>query len=133
MRRESTQITAWIDRRADDVYRFASNPANIPQWAPGLGASVEQVDGQWLVDTSDGRVVVAFARHNDFGVLDHEVTLPSGEVISNPMRVIADGDSCEVIFTLRRRPDMSDADFERDADLVQADLLRLKHVMETGS
>jgi hypothetical protein len=133
MRRQSTQITAWIDRRADDVYTFASNPANIPQWAPGLGASVEQVEGKWLVDTPDGRLGVAFAEHNDFGVLDHEVTLPSGDVIYNPMRVIADGDGCEVIFTLRRQPDMSDADFERDAGLVQADLLRLKQVMEAGS
>jgi hypothetical protein len=133
MRRESTQITAWIDRAADDVYAFASNPANIPQWAPGLGSSVEQVEGQWLVDTPAGRVGLAFAEHNDFGVLDHEVTLPSGDVIYNPMRVVADGDGCEVIFTLRRQADMSDADFQRDAGLVQADLLRLKQVMETGS
>jgi hypothetical protein len=122
----------WIDRPADEVYAFASNPANVPQWAPGLGTSVELVDGRWFVETSDGRVGVAFAEPNDLGVLDHEVTLSSGEVIYNPMRVVADGDSCEVIFSLRRQPDMSDADFERDAGLVQADLLRLKQVMESA-
>ena len=27
------------------------------------------------------------------------------------MRVIADGSSCEVVFTLRRRPEMSDEEF----------------------
>jgi hypothetical protein len=130
--RASKQITVWIERPADQVYAFASNPANVPQWAPGLGTSVELVDGKWFVETSDGRVGLVFVEPNDLGVLDHEVTLPSGEVIYNPMRVVADGDSCEVIFTLRRQPEMSDADFERDGGLVQEDLLRLKQIMETA-
>ena len=68
----------------------------------------------------------------EFGVLDHEIALPSGEVILNPMRVVPHGDGCEAVFILRRLPDMSDADFERDAGLVQDDLTRLKHVMEAA-
>ena len=64
------------------------------------------------------------------GVLDHDVTLPSGEVIYNPMRVVPHGDGSEVVFSVRRLPDMSDEDFARDAGLVQADLARLKHVLE---
>jgi hypothetical protein len=60
------------------------------------------------------------------------VTLPSGDVIDNPMRVVPNGDGCEVVFTLRRLPDMSDEDFERDAGLVQADLTRLKQLMEAA-
>ena len=31
------------------------------------------------------------------------------------MRVVPDGDACEVVFTLRRQQGMSDAEFERDA------------------
>jgi hypothetical protein len=127
---ESRQISEWIDRRAGDVYEFASDPANRPQWAPGLGTSVENVDGQWFVETGSGRVGLAFVERNNFGVLDHEVTLPSGEVIYNPMRVVPYRDGCEVVFSLRRLPDMSDEDFARDAGLVQADLTRLKHVLE---
>jgi hypothetical protein len=127
---ESKQISEWIDRRAADVYEYASDPANLPHWAPGLGTSVENVDGQWFVETGSGRVGLAFVERNTFGVLDHEVTLPSGEVIYNPMRVVPPGDGCEVVFSLRRLPDMSDEDFARDAGLVQADLTRLKHVLE---
>ncbi len=123
-------ISEWINRAAADVYEYACDPANLPNWAPGLGSSVENVDGQWFVETSEGRVGVAFAPRNDYGVLDHEVTLPSGDVIYNPMRVVPDGDGCEVVFSLRRLPDMSDEDFARDAGLVQADLTRLKHVLE---
>jgi hypothetical protein len=129
---ESRQISERIDRYAADVYEFASDPANLPEWAPGLGGSVENVDGQWFVETPSGRVGFAFVERNKYGVLDHDVTLPSGEVIHNPMRVVPDGDGCEVVFTLRRLPDMSDEDFARDAGLVQADLTRLKHLLEAA-
>jgi hypothetical protein len=56
--------------------------------------------------------------------------MPSGEVVYNPMRVIADGSSCEVVFTLRRRQGLTDEDFRADADAVAADLTRLKRVLE---
>ncbi|GGO02492.1 SRPBCC family protein [Microbispora bryophytorum] len=129
MASESRHISVWIDRHAADVYEYASNPANLPQWAPGLGSSVENVEGRWYVETPSGRVGLAFAERNDYGILDHDVTLPSGQVVYNPMRVIPDGDVCEVVFTLRRLPGVSDEDFARDAGLVQADLTRLKAVM----
>jgi hypothetical protein len=123
-------VSTHIDRPAQEVYDFASDPTNLPQWAAGLGASVERVDGQWVAQSPMGRVVVAFATRNDFGVLDHDVTLPSGETVYNPMRVTVDGTGCEVVFTVRRRPGISDDDFERDASAVSADLAALKSVME---
>ena len=132
MSSETRQITERIDRSAAEVYEYASDPENIPLWAPGLGSAVENVDGRWFVDTTSGRVEVAFAERNRFGVLDHEVTLPSGEVVYNPMRVVPHGDGSEVTFSLRRLPDVSDEDFERDAGLVQADLERLKRILEAG-
>jgi hypothetical protein len=130
MASDSRHISTHIDRLAEEVYDYASNPSNLPEWAPGLGSSVERLDGQWIVESPMGRVVVAFAPRNDFGVLDHEVTLPSGETVYNPMRVTVDGTGCEVVFTLRRQPGMSDEDFERDADAVFADLGTLKRVLE---
>ena len=121
-----------IDRPAADVYAYASDPANIPTWAPGLGTSIERVGDEWYVGTGDDRVRVSFAAPNPFGVIDHEVTLPTGEVILIPMRVIPDGDACDVVFTLRRQPAMSDEDFERDTGLVQEDLATLKRVLEAA-
>ncbi|MEN3304151.1 MAG: hypothetical protein V7603_353 [Micromonosporaceae bacterium] len=126
----SRHLSQWIDRRADEVYDYASDPANLPQWAPGLGSAVEKVGEQWFVETSMGRVGFAFVQRNEYGVLDHYVTLPSGETFHNPMRVIADGDGCEVLFTVRRLPGLSDEEFARDADAVAADLARLKRVLE---
>jgi hypothetical protein len=127
---DSRHISTHIDRPAREVYDYASEPANLPAWAPGLGSSVERVDGRWMVESPMGRVVVTFAPRNEFGVLDHDVTVPSGETFYNPMRVTVDGTGSEVVFTLRRQPGMSDEDFERDADAVLADLVTLKGVLE---
>lgn len=129
-RSASRHIAISIDRSAAEVYAYASDPANLPEWAAGLGGAVTPIDDQWVADSPMGRVVVAFAELNEYGVLDHNVTLPSGETVYNPMRVIADGSSCEVVFTLRPRPGMSDEELGRDADAVTADLRTLKQVVE---
>ncbi|MBR8639070.1 SRPBCC family protein [Streptomyces tuirus] len=128
--RTSRHLGISIDRPAQEVYDYVSQPANVPGWAPGLARSIELVDGRWVGESPMGRVEVVFTPRNDFGVLDHDVILPTGETVHNPMRVIADGPGCEVVFTLRRRPGMSEADFHRDAEAVSADLTALKRVLE---
>jgi hypothetical protein len=47
-----------------------------------------------------GRVKVKFADKNKFGILDHDVTLPSGEQVYNPVRVFPNNGGSELIFTL---------------------------------
>ncbi|MGP4110464.1 SRPBCC family protein [Streptomyces sp. 4N509B] len=129
----SRHISTHVDRPLQHVYDFAADPHNLTVWAAGLARSVEEgEDGRWLVDSPMGRAVVVFAPRNAFGVLDHAVTLPSGETVHNPMRVLPDGDGCEVVFTVRRRPGMSEEEFERDAAAVRADLDALRRVMEEG-
>ena len=83
-----------------------------------------------MADSPLGRVVVEFVAPNDLGVADHDVTLPSGEIVTNPMRVLANGDGCDVVFSVRRRPEMSDADFAADVAAVTRDLAMLRSVME---
>jgi hypothetical protein len=130
MARESRHLSVYIGRPVPEVYAFASDPANLPRWAPGLGSSVVEVDGTWFVETAEGQVRVTFAPDNEYGVLDHEVLTPSGETVYVPLRAIADGDGCEVVFTLRRSEGMTDAEFERDTALVNGDLALLKKVLE---
>ena len=129
---QSRHISVVILRPVDEVYAYAANTANLPQWAAGVGAEVELVEGQWFADSPMGRIVIGFAGPNPYGILDHDITLESGVVVFNPMRVVPYDDGAEVIFTLRRRFDMSDADFERDAAAVAADLNSLKVVLEAG-
>jgi hypothetical protein len=131
MEPESRHLSTWIRRPAAEVYAYAADPAHLPEWAPGLGNAVENVDGQWFVETPMGRVAFGFVPHNDYGVLDHEVRLPSGQTFYNPLRVIPGNETCEVVFSLRRSAGMTDEEFDRDAAAVTADLTRLKQIIES--
>ncbi|MFC3992578.1 SRPBCC family protein [Actinoplanes siamensis] len=126
----SRHLSTHIDRSAQDVYDYASDPSHLPEWAPGLGSSIDLIDGKWIMESPMGRIVVTFAPRNEFGVLDHDVTLASGKTFYNPMRVTTDGAGCEIVFSLRRQAGVSDEDFERDAHAVLSDLVRLKRKVE---
>lgn len=128
----SQHVSIGIDRPVAEVYDFAANPLNLPRWAAGLAGSRVEHDGDdWHTESPMGRVTIRFAPRNDYGVLDHDVTLPSGETVYNPVRVISDGDGCEVVFTVRQRSEMTAQDLERDADAVATDLATLKTLVET--
>ena len=125
----SREIAVRIARSAEEVSAYARDERNLPAWAAGLAAGVEQVDGRWFTHSPMGRVEVRFTS-TEPGVLDHDVVLPSGEAVTNPLRVQPAGDGSEVVFTLLRRPGMTDAEFEDDAAAVQADLDRLRTLLE---
>jgi len=46
------------------------------------------------------------------------------------MRVIANGDGAEVLFTLFQSPGVADDQFRRDVELVESDLQTLKGLLE---
>jgi hypothetical protein len=124
-------VTLAMPSSADEVYELASNPENLPRWAQGLAGSIERDGEQWVADSPMGRVRIRFTAPNAFGVLDHDVTLPSGETVHNPMRVVPrpDGTS-EVTFTIFRREGVSDEEFAADAAAVARDLRALKELVE---
>jgi hypothetical protein len=130
MASESRHLCVDISRAPDEVYDYTSDHTNLPNWASGIGDSIELVDGEWVVESPMGRLTIRFAEPNALGVLDHTVTLASGETFYNPMRVIQHGTGSEVIFTLRRSDDQSDDEFEADAATVLADLHSLKALLE---
>jgi hypothetical protein len=116
--RESRHVSVWVDRTAAAAYQFISDPANLPRWVAGLDLS---------------EVTFEFAPFNEFGVLDHVVEL-DGVEFYNPMRVLPAGvgpDGCELVFSVRRRAGMTDAEFDADAAAVQADLTTLKELLES--
>lgn len=128
---ETRHVTTIIDRPAAEVYDFVRDPQNLPRWAAGLGGTdVQHEVEQWSMNTPMGRVLISFVPENPYGVLDHSVTLPTGESTLNPMRVISvDDQRSEVIFSLRRAA-MSEDEFEADADAVAEDLAELTEILE---
>lgn len=132
MMNQSQNLSVSINRDASDVYNFVCVPENFPRWASGLGKSLKNVNGEWIAETPQGPVQVRFTERNEFGILDHWVSLKSGLRIYIPMRVIANGNGCELIFTLFRLPDMSDEKFTADAEWVMHDLTSLKNLLESS-
>jgi hypothetical protein len=131
---ESRHVSIWIEAAPEAVYEFAADPHTWRQWAAGLAeGGLHQTAHGWMADSPMGAVTVEFAPPNGFGVLDHVVGLPSGEAVYNPLRVIPGGVGearCEVLFTVRRRAGMTDADFEADISAVAADLNTLRGLLE---
>ncbi len=112
------------------VYAYASNPDNLPTWAAGLARNEVVRDGdRLLVDSPMGRATVMFSPDNEYGVIDHDVRLPSGEVVTNPVRIIAHPDGAEIIFTIRQLG-LSDEQFDRDTAAVEQDLDTLRRLLE---
>lgn len=127
---QSTHVSRVIAADPADVYAYASDPDLLRTWASGLATSDVVRDGdRLLVDSPMGRVIVTFAPRNDFGVLDHDVELPTGEVVANPVRVLPHPDGAEVVFTVRQL-DLTDEEFARDTATVARDLDTLARSVE---
>lgn len=128
---DAVHQSIYIARSPDAIYAYASNPANLPDWAAGLAGSEVTRDGDvWISEAPFGKVRIRFAPKNTFGIMDHTVELESGVVVYNPMRVVANGDGSEFIFTLFRQPGMSDEQFAADRQAVERDLKKLKELLE---
>jgi hypothetical protein len=126
----SRTISVSINRPLAEVYAFASIPENFMQWASGLATTLHREGEQWIADTPEGKAKVRFSKRNLYGVLDHWVTLPSGQTLYMPLRVIANDEGSEVSLTLFRLSQMDDAAFARDAATVTKDLDALKRILE---
>lgn len=127
---ESRTLSVRIDRPFATVYEFLVDPANWNQWAFGLGKSLRQSNGGWIADSEGGIVKVRFTPRNRFGVLDHTVIRPSGAQIYVPMRLVANLDGCELLFTLFRESGMTDEHYNADTNFVQRDLNGLRELLE---
>lgn len=124
-------LSVTIDQAPQQVYAFAADPANLPRWAAGLAGAIREDGGEWVAESPMGKVSVVFTAENPYGVLDHDVTLPSGDTVHNPLRVVANGDGSDVIFSLFRLPGVTDEAFADDAAAVTRDLEQLKALLES--
>lgn len=126
----SEHVSTIVHATAEQVYTVASDVNRLSEWAHGLAEHPARRDGEALVvDAPTGQVRVTFAPSNPFWVLDHDVELPDGRVVNNPMRVLKHPDGAEVVFTVRQL-EMSDQDFARDVVAVKNDLERLRKLVE---
>jgi hypothetical protein len=124
---EVRTISISINRNWTEVYEAVWRPEDFPKWASGLSRTSLTKDGEvWKAEGPEGPIRIRFTDQNVFGIMDHYVDVGIGPEIYVPLRIIQNGDGAEVLFTLFRQPDMSDAKFAADAEWVARDLLALK-------
>ncbi len=118
-------ISRFIPRAPEKVCAFLADHHNLPQWASGLSSGISEQNGVVTSESPMGRVQVRFAPGSELGIFDHDVTLPDGQTIHNPLRVLKNDAGSEVVFTLYRHPGVTDEAFEKDAATISSDLERL--------
>lgn len=128
---QAHNISISIERDLEEVYEFTSRAENFPRWATGLAAALEPEGDHWVAKSPDGPIEVRFTPRNEYGVLDHHLTMPNGIQVYVPMRAVANGSGSEVIFTLYRTPGMSEEILARDIEWVAKDLGVLKELLES--
>lgn len=69
----------------------------MPLWASGLATGLEPHGADWIAHGTLGSVKVSFVPANEFGVIDHTVTIESGLRVYNALRIVPNGDGCEVM------------------------------------
>jgi hypothetical protein len=126
---KSRSLSISINRDPRTVYEFVSNLENLPKWASKAFQSIKHVEGEWIAETPHGSAKVSLTHRNDFGVLDHHVSLSSlGVEVYVPMRVVQNGiNGSEVIFTLFYT---TEEQFAQDMRMVEQDLKNLKSIIE---
>jgi hypothetical protein len=125
----SRTLSVTIARPWEEVYAFAADPANMTQWAAGLGKDFVPDGDSWVAHQDGAEIRIFFSPENAFGVIDHDVHVGS-DVVHVACRVMPNGDGAEVTFLLLQERGMTDAEFERDAAAVQKDLDKLKAILE---
>lgn len=129
--RASRTITLSIDRPVAMVAAFLAEPLNYPKWAAITGPKFEHRGGLvWLVDTPMGPRLIQFIPPNPYGVVDHATYKEGDEPIFMPMRVVANEEGTELIYTFFQRPGMSDEALESTIEWIRSDLWVLKSVLE---
>ena len=123
-------VSESLDLPSRQVYDYARRMENLPSWASGLAAGITQRDGAWFAASPMGEVRIDMAEPNDFGVLDHDVTLPDGSRVHNAMRVTPCGEGSLLSFVVLRLPGVAQAAFDADVAHVRKDLAALKKLLE---
>jgi hypothetical protein len=126
----TTNISVQISREPAVIYAYVADLNNLPGWATTFCRSIRREGEKWVMETSLGMMAIRLAAENDLGVLDQYLTLPGGETLYVPMRVVANGSGSEFIFTLFWLPGVREDEYAADAALVRKDLDRLKVLLE---
>ena len=129
----SVVVVVSIARPYVEVYSFCADPQNFARWNLAPDTTMEPLgDNEYFVDLPQGRRVMRFMPHNNFGILDYKIFDVGGTVgQTRPLRLVPNELGTDLQMTWFQQPDVSDERFRSEVEWLRSDLLRLKTFLET--
>jgi hypothetical protein len=112
--------TAFINRPRDEVFAYLANFENLPAWAPEFAREVKVDNGEQKVVTPNGEIYMKIEADADLGVIDFYGGPTKEQMANFPVRVLTAPDgSTAAILTIFQLPDVDDARFARQIEVLQ--------------
>lgn len=126
--------TVRISCDAADAFAFLSDLANWPRWAIINVKSTRRSDDPdwWDMVTPRGAARIRMRADAHHGILDHDFVDPQASW-TVPARVVANGGGAEFMITFFQPPGFTDDFFDSQIKLVDAELAKLKELLEAGA
>lgn len=127
----TSTVSVTIDAPLAQVAADLADPTTHPEWATEFFASpatrLETGDYQVTVPRMGGDARMRVDADAGSGRIDLYLA-PAGAPFGPPLpiRVVPNGDGCDVLFTLARFPGMPDADWEEGLASMERELANLK-------
>ena len=76
-------------------------------------------------------MILRFSPRNSSGILDHRVFLEGKASLTTPMRLIENGEGCEIMYTHLQLPGMTEEAFTSEVEWVTSDFEALRSMLES--
>ena len=91
-----------------------------------------QEDGWWSFTGPHGKSRLKFNENKSLGILDHEYVDEESKW-SVPMRVISSGEFSEVVITLNKPDELTDAQFDQRMSEIGEMIISMKNIIESDA
>ncbi len=126
----SDTLSATILATPEEVFDYMADIRNWPEFTD-FAESVRKGDGDsWIIYSPQGPVLLEPDFERDRGLLDSTVTLPSGEQVFIPYRVVPNGEGAELVMTNFQASGDSDEAYAEQLDWMKKELENVKRIVE---
>lgn len=121
----SRTITITVKKKTGDVFDaiLQSPPKMMPD------AKISN-DGWWSFTGPHGMSRLKFNENKSLGILDHQF-IDEESTWNVPMRVVSNGDFSDVVITLNKPDELTDAQFDRRISEIGDMVVSMKNIIES--
>jgi len=104
-------LTASLPQDAHALFAWIADPENLPRWHSSFCRFLRRENGTLIVESPRGAIPIRFIRDDHALVLDLLSEVSEGIELTNAIRVLRSGEGAELVWTLIKPEDVSEALF----------------------